>query len=193
MWLVLLFASAGVFHHSGIKIPYFAFFAHDSGKRVAEAPFHMLLAMGLTAFGCLALGCAPWLLYDFLPYAVEYQPYTAFHVVSQLQLLLFSALAFTVLNRFGIYPKELRSTVLDFDWVYRRPLPWLVGRSQAFGSWLWGELLAAAGLLLDLLLVGVRALHGPDGVFARTWSAGGIARVAALMLGFYLLVFYVFG
>ena len=31
-WLVLLFASAGVFHHSGIKIPYFAFFAHDFGK-----------------------------------------------------------------------------------------------------------------------------------------------------------------
>jgi multicomponent Na+:H+ antiporter subunit D len=37
-WLVLLFASAGVFHHSGIKIPYFAFFAHDSGKRCEEAP-----------------------------------------------------------------------------------------------------------------------------------------------------------
>ena len=31
-WIVLLFASAGVFHHAGIKIPYFAFFAHDSGK-----------------------------------------------------------------------------------------------------------------------------------------------------------------
>ena len=25
-WMVLLFASAGVFHHAGIKIPYFAFF-----------------------------------------------------------------------------------------------------------------------------------------------------------------------
>ena len=27
-YLVLLFASAGVLEHSGIKIPYFAFFAH---------------------------------------------------------------------------------------------------------------------------------------------------------------------
>ena len=27
VWLALLFASAGVFHHAGIKIPYFAFFA----------------------------------------------------------------------------------------------------------------------------------------------------------------------
>ena len=38
VWLVLLFASAGVFHHAGIKIPYFAFFAHDSGIRCKEAP-----------------------------------------------------------------------------------------------------------------------------------------------------------
>ena len=29
IWLALLFASAGVFHHAGIKIPFFAFFAHD--------------------------------------------------------------------------------------------------------------------------------------------------------------------
>jgi multicomponent Na+:H+ antiporter subunit D len=48
-WLVLLFASAGVFHHSGIKIPFFAFFAHDSGKRCEEAPTSMLIAMGITA------------------------------------------------------------------------------------------------------------------------------------------------
>ena len=41
------------------------------------------------------------------------------HVVTQLQLLIFSALAFTVLMRTGIYPPELRSTNLDFDWVYR--------------------------------------------------------------------------
>ena len=44
-WLGLLFASAGVFHHAGIKIPYFAFFSHDSGLRVKEAPGNMLLAM----------------------------------------------------------------------------------------------------------------------------------------------------
>ncbi|MEL6861139.1 MAG: Na(+)/H(+) antiporter subunit D [Pseudomonadota bacterium] len=47
VWLMLLFASAGVLEHSGIKIPYFTFFGHDSGKRVKEAPFNMLLAMGL--------------------------------------------------------------------------------------------------------------------------------------------------
>ncbi|MEM7173066.1 MAG: Na(+)/H(+) antiporter subunit D, partial [Pseudomonadota bacterium] len=56
VWLVLVFASAGVLEHSGIKIPYFAFFAHDSGKRVKEAPLNMLVAMGITAFFCIAIG-----------------------------------------------------------------------------------------------------------------------------------------
>jgi len=41
IWLALLFAAAGVFHHAGIKIPYFAFFAHDSGLRPKEAPLNM--------------------------------------------------------------------------------------------------------------------------------------------------------
>ncbi|HXI87939.1 MAG TPA: proton-conducting transporter membrane subunit, partial [Parvularculaceae bacterium] len=45
IWLALLFASAGVLEHAGIKIPYFTFFAHDSGKRPKEAPPMMLLAM----------------------------------------------------------------------------------------------------------------------------------------------------
>ena len=31
-YLVLLAASAGVLHHSGIKIPYFAFFGHDAAQ-----------------------------------------------------------------------------------------------------------------------------------------------------------------
>ncbi|MEO0715211.1 MAG: Na(+)/H(+) antiporter subunit D, partial [Pseudomonadota bacterium] len=56
IWGMLLFASAGVLEHSGIKIPYFAFFGHDSGKRVKEAPFNMLLAMGLASFICIAIG-----------------------------------------------------------------------------------------------------------------------------------------
>lgn len=124
-WWVLLFASAGVFHHSGIKIPFFAFFAHDSGIRCKEAPGNMLLAMGAAAFLCVALGVYPEPLYRLLPFAVDYAPYTATHVITQYQLLLFSALAFAVLKRTGIYPPELRAVNLDSDWFYRR-LPKLI-------------------------------------------------------------------
>ena len=56
LWLMLLFASAGVFHHAGIKIPFFAFFSHDAGIRCREAPRNMLVAMGLGAAVCLFNG-----------------------------------------------------------------------------------------------------------------------------------------
>ncbi|MBT6406754.1 MAG: Na(+)/H(+) antiporter subunit D, partial [Rhodospirillaceae bacterium] len=123
VFLVLLFASAGVFHHSGIKIPFFAFFAHDSGKRPKEAPFNMLLAMGVAAFFCIGIGVYPEPLYALLPFPVDYTPYTMTHVVTTLQLLIFSGLAFAVLQRTGLYPPELKSTVLDFDFSYRWLLP----------------------------------------------------------------------
>lgn len=70
-WLILLFASAGVFHHSGIKIPFFVFFAHDPGIRCKEAPFNMLLAMGLATFLCIGIGIFPRPLYNLLPFPVK--------------------------------------------------------------------------------------------------------------------------
>ncbi len=120
IWFVLLFASAGVFHHAGIKIPFFAFFGHDSGMRPKEAPLHMLLAMGITAFLCIFIGSFPGPLYSLLPYPVDYEPYTMAHVVGQTQILFFSALAFTLLLLSGIYPAEMRCVNLDADWFYRK-------------------------------------------------------------------------
>ncbi|MEZ9161710.1 Na(+)/H(+) antiporter subunit D [Shewanella sp. 10N.286.55.A9] len=123
VWLMLLFASAGVFHHAGIKIPYFAFFAHDSGIRANDPPVNMLTAMFIAACLCIGIGIYPAALYSLLPYDTGYNPYDATHVLAQTQLLLFSALAFVWLNLKGMYPPELRSTHLDVDWVYRRLVP----------------------------------------------------------------------
>ncbi|MEQ9567974.1 MAG: Na(+)/H(+) antiporter subunit D, partial [Pseudomonadales bacterium] len=123
IWLMLLFASAGVFHHAGIKIPYFAFFAHDSGIRAKEPPTNMLIAMTIAAVLCVGIGSYPAALYQLLPFEVSYTAYDATHVLAQLQLLFFSALAFVWLNLRGMYPPELRSTNLDFEWVYRRLAP----------------------------------------------------------------------
>ena len=58
---VLLVASAGVMEHSGIKIPFFAFFGHDSGIRCKEAPLNMLVAMGITASVGLLAAAMYWL------------------------------------------------------------------------------------------------------------------------------------
>lgn len=134
IWITLLFASAGVFHHSGIKIPFFAFFSHDSGIRTKEAPLHMLLAMGAAAFLCVFIGAFPGPLYSLLPYPVDFAPYTASHVTAQLQLLFFSALAFTLLMLSGIYPAEIRAVNLDADWFYRkgaRAFMWVLDNPMA--------------------------------------------------------------
>jgi len=120
VWLILQFASAGVFHHAGIKVPYFTFFSHDSGLRAKEPPMNMLIAMGIAAFLCVFIGIFPQPLYSLLPYPVDYVPYTAAHVVGQLQLLMFGALAFTLLILSGYYPSELRAINLDTDWFYRK-------------------------------------------------------------------------
>ena len=123
VWFCLLFAAAGVFHHAGIKIPFFAFFAHDSKIRCKEAPLNMLVAMGIGAFFCIFNGAFPnaWL-YQQLPHTIADadQPYTTTHVITQTQLLFYSAMAFAVLMLTKIYPPELRSTNLDADWFYRK-------------------------------------------------------------------------
>ena len=120
IWLILQFASAGVFHHAGIKVPFFTFFSEDSGIRTKEPPLNMLLAMGAAAFLCIAIAIFPGPLYDILPYPVHYVPYTAAHVIGQLQLLMFGALAFCLLILSGYYPAEMRAINLDTDWFYRK-------------------------------------------------------------------------
>jgi len=120
IWFVLLYASAGVFEHAGIKIPFFAFFSHDSGIRTKEAPVHMLIAMGIAAFLCVFIGSYPWPLYSLLPYPVEYTPYTVSHVLAQTEMLFFCAFAFILLLLSGIYPSEKRALNLDADWFCRK-------------------------------------------------------------------------
>lgn len=130
VWFVLLFASAGVLHHAGIKIPFFTFFGHDTGIRVKEAPTNMLIAMGIAAFLCISLSLPfvklPWVgyeyLYGLLPNQLEhaYQPYTTAHVIGQLLLLMFSALALILMMLAGMDPPERRCVNVDFDWFYRR-------------------------------------------------------------------------
>ena len=190
-WLVLLFASAGVFHHSGIKIPFFAFFAHDSGKRCAEAPANMLIAMAISAALCILIGVYPRPLYDILPYGpVTFNPYTVHHVVTQMQLLMFSALAFTVLMRTGIYPPELRMINLDFDWFYRRAGYTVAITTGRWAQHAWSGFVRAAKRGARGAAVAVERHHGPEGILARTWPTGSMAFWTTIMLALYLILSY---
>jgi len=189
-FLVLLFASAGVFHHSGIKVPYFAFYAHDSGIRCKEAPLNMLIAMGAAAALCIGIGVWPSLLYGLLPYPVDFEPYTTSHVVNQLQLLFFSAAAFVFLQKTRIYPLELPSVNLDVDWVYRKLLPRAVQGIDTAMTRAADACRTSAARLIAGSAVQLRSLHAPPGVLGDPWSIGRATLWAAVLLVVMLLVAY---
>ncbi len=191
IWLTLLFASAGVLEHAGIKIPYFTFFAHDSGKRPKEAPPGMLIAMGLAAALSIGIGVFPEPLYALLPDQEQiagYHPYTAYHIIEQLQLLLWAVLAFAVLILIKWYPAEVPSTNLDTDWLYRVPgrafITWASGASRATWIALWGIFSGH----IHALMARIYAVHGPEGQLARTWPIGFMALWTAVLLGFVLIL-----
>jgi len=190
IWLALLFASAGVFHHAGIKIPYFAFFGHDSGIRTSEPPANMLLAMFFAAALCLAIGSYPNLLYQFLPFELDYSPYDVSHVLAQTQLLFFAALAFAWLNIKGIYPPELPSTNLDVDWLYRRWLPSLWTRLTDHVTDAYHLSAELTLTKLRRILEVIRAYHRPHGILARAQTVSNMTLWIAILLACYLVLSY---
>ena len=190
VWLLLLFSAAGVFHHAGIKIPYFAFFAHDSGIRTSDPPANMLLAMTIAAVLCVFIGSYPWLLYSILPYDAGYNPYDATHVLTQTQLLFFSALAFVWLNLRGIYPPELASVNLDAEWFYRRLFPSVL--RPAF-RWLWRTDAALRAWFVPRFcaLCNFIARHEPEGILSRTYLSSSMVIWATILLATYLLLSFI--
>ncbi|HNQ04582.1 MAG TPA: Na(+)/H(+) antiporter subunit D [Thiobacillaceae bacterium] len=187
VWLLLAAASAGVFLHAGIKFPWFVFFQKDSGLRPADPPASLRWAMLLLAFLCIALGIWPDPLYALLPYPVAYVPYTAAHVVTQLQLLLFSGLAFFVMLD---HLRRTPTITLDFDWLWRVAGPALAGVARARVR------AARARLARGLTGLGRRAgawilrNRAPDGLLLRSWSSGSMSLWVMLVLMAYLALYY---
>lgn len=185
VWYLLAAASAGVFLHAGIKFPWFVFFQKDSGLRPDDPPWNMRAAMVLFAALCVGFGVAPGALYALLPFRVDYVPYTASHVISQLQLLLFSGLAFFIM--LGWLKRTLTIT-LDVDWFYRRLGPALARRLDRLAEQLWNISVAAVTRGARAVRGAVLRHHGPDGILARTWPTGVMAFWATIMLGAYLVL-----
>ena len=194
-FMMMLFASAGVMEHSGIKVPHFTFFAHDSGRRVKEAPWNMLAAMGIAGFLCFYLAW-PWggyqNLYALMPYDMDhaYKPYTWDHVVFQLQLLFAAIFAFTLLKRFKLYPAERRAEIIDADWTYRV----LLFSIARWGSAMWDRLSAHTRRLKNRVFgeAGRRLYQtfSPAGAASEATPSGLAAVMTAGLLFLVLLLAY---
>ncbi len=119
--MLLMLASVGTFLHTGLKVPYFIWFGKnhcksDTWARAREAPWNMNLGMAIASALCILVGCYTPYLYQMLPFAVHFNPYTPYHIVETLQLLLFTGAAFFVLLK-KLVPEQTIS--LDTDWFYR--------------------------------------------------------------------------
>ncbi|MEX2311420.1 MAG: Na(+)/H(+) antiporter subunit D [Rhodospirillales bacterium] len=187
-WSVLVFGSVGVFLVAGIRVTYSAFFADDRDHKVKEAPWNMLLAMGLTAFLCVYIGVNPNVLYDILPYPVDYEPYTVAHVITQLQLLIFTALGFTVLVVYKVLPPALKTINLVTDWIYRRLLPGMINCVGSVIGWADRTIRAETMTILGELIAMIERQHGSKSTISRTMHAGTMALIVLSVLFLFVLV-----
>lgn len=189
VWFLLAAASAGVFLHAGIKYPWFVFFQKDSGLRPPDPPKNMQFAMVVFAFLCIALGVYPEPLYAILPYPVDYVPYTADHLVTQFQLLLFAGLAFFLLLPMM---KRTETISLDLDWLYRVLLP-KCGRAiagvasrtnSAAEQWVGAQLSMLVKRSYD------HEQDKPKGYIAKLWPIETMVIWVGVLLAGYLLFYY---
>lgn len=192
-FVILVFGSASVLAHTGIKVPYFAFFGQDRGHRVKEAPFNMLLAMGLAAFLCIFIGVFPSYLYGLLPFGMDYQPYTFDHVVGQMQLLIAGMFAFSLLVRFGLYSADRTGITLDTDWLYRRAgdglFKWTGAMSGRLSAAVSNQLGRVGRTVSDRLF----NLFSPAGALSRDVPSGIMAIWTSVLLGLVMVIAYVAG
>lgn len=124
LWVgfLLMLASSGTFLHTGLKVPYFIWFgknhcSRETWEKAADPGWNMTAAMVITSVLCIFIGCYTPYLYNMLPYAAGYHPYTSYHVSETMQVLLFTALGFFIFLK-KLEPEEKIS--LDSDWFYRR-------------------------------------------------------------------------
>lgn len=130
--LILIAASIGTFLHTGLKIPYFTWFGDQNKRREplpdsstisddqpVRTPLNMQLAMGAGAVLCILFGTAPFLIYDLLPFRVDYEPFRAYPIAESLLTLSGAFMIFYLFKSHLLTPGKLR----DIDTPLRALMP----------------------------------------------------------------------
>jgi len=186
VYFLLAAASAGVFLHAGIKFPWFVFFQKDSGLRPPDPPLNMKLSMIFFAALCIGIGIFPGLLYDLLPYSVNYAPYKVAKVIGTLQLLIFSGLAFFICLPIM---KRTLTISLDIDWFYRQVLPWVIKKILKGLRTMKYNFQKNIIYNIKIITSYITRHARPNGAFARTIQAGSMVFWAVTLLVIYLFMY----
>ena len=147
IYLLLEGAAVGTFLHTGLKLPWNIWLQGREEPlpeiraklkdSALNTPVHMLIGMGILAALCIFMGVYPKILYDMLPYPVEFVPFTTTRIFSAMQMFIFTFLGFWVLRKMVRgYP----TYTLDTDWLVRVPGMMLLRFCKEplmdFASWL---------------------------------------------------------
>ena len=159
IYLLLEGATVGTFLHTGLKLPWNIWLQGrdepppEIRAKLKDSPFntplHMLIGMGILAFLCIFLGVFPKILYDLLPYPVEFVPFTVTRVFSITQMFIFSFLGFWILRKLV---RGYSSYVIDTDWFVRIPgqlfIHFCNGPLLAFGEFLDRQIIKIANTFI---------------------------------------------
>ena len=159
IYLLLEGATVGTFLHTGLKLPWNMWLqSRDEPPPNIRAklkdsalntPISMLIGMGILAFLCIFMGVYPKILYDMLPFRVEYVPYTTTRVFSITQMFIFTFLGFWLLRELVRgYP----TYTLDTDWFVRiagKRMIWFCEKPvMAFANFIDRNVMNMAGFLV---------------------------------------------
>lgn len=172
--LMLALAAVGTFLSVGIKLPYFIFFGpNDCGLKPKEAYWNMKVGMVIASFMCIFLGVFPDYLYNMLPYAVHWHPYTSHHLAETFYLLGFTGFGFYLMVKY-LKPHDVSN--LDLDWFYRRGAGWFMWLAKhpvsATNEWV-SNVYKNIGLRLTMALARALSWFDWEGI---DWALDGSAR-----------------
>jgi len=190
-WLLLIPAASGVSLSKGTKFPWFRLSRKDSGLSPEDPPLNMKLAMVLLSLLCIIPaipGMAELTIYRMLPNPVDgYVAYKASKVISQSQLLIYSAIAFLVMLPML---KRTKTISLDFDWFYRVFARYFIVVVYTLVKFPARISVIVAKKIIKKGVKIVHYTHQPEGLLARSQPLSVTASWVLAMLGVYLIVYY---
>ena len=186
LWLALVTLSSLAILYAGVRVLWEGFLrpVPRSDESPADAPWPMALAMLVPVVLLIVGGVVPGLTDILRPNGGDYSPFYPGKIVSQLQMLAFSLLAYVLLARAGLgIPKYGPARWLDAEWIYRRGIPAAASTIHGF--------LASTGDRASRALA--RILTTPPGGtrvgnrLGQTWPTGSMALWVAVLLAVMLL------
>ena len=122
-WLLTI-ASVGTWLSVALKVNWFVFFGPcDNIPKADPVPLNRKIAMVMGAASCAVTGLFPKLVYGLTPFQSDGHPFTFDHVAEYISLFVASSVVFFLLRK-KMAPHEAET--LNFDWIYRKPLAWIV-------------------------------------------------------------------